>query len=266
MSSKALPRATQACISRIAIRGFKSFQTKQEIKLRPLTLLAGSNSSGKSSMLQPLLLLKQTLETPYDPGPLLIRGPNVEFSEVKQMFCQMNGTPKNPRLELEFQIEGTELRLEYSGYKGHDFARIELVEQTEKTIHGEITLRNGLSSHSIIRQFKNNSYWGPRLSSLKIDTAQVTRNRCFLEAKLSTILDELRVNEIHFFPGKQFGKCLEGIIHLPGARGNPERAYPIAAMGDEFPGISRITRPALSLIGKNPQIPSSSGSAMTSHP
>ena len=49
-------------------------------------------------------------------------------------------------------------------------------------------------------------------------------------------LDELRVNEIHFFPGKQFGKCLEEIIHLPGARGNPERAYPVAAMGDEFPG------------------------------
>ena len=44
------------------------------------------------------------------------------------------------------------------------------------------------------------------------------------------------MNEIHFFPGKQFGKCLEELIHLPGARGNPERAYPIAALGDVFPG------------------------------
>ena len=137
--------------------------------------------------MQPLLLLKQTLEAPYDPGPLLIRGPNVEFSEVKQMFCQTNGTPKNPRIELGLQIEGTELRLAYSGYKRQEFGRIELVEQTERTSHGEITLRNGLSSQSIIRQFKDNSYWGPRLSSLKIDTAQVTRNRCFLEAKLATI-------------------------------------------------------------------------------
>ena len=31
MSSKALPRATHACISQIAVRGFKSFHTKQEI-------------------------------------------------------------------------------------------------------------------------------------------------------------------------------------------------------------------------------------------
>ena len=107
MSSKPPPQSMPTrAISRIAVRGFKPFHTKQEIRLRPLTILAGSNSSGKSSMMQPLLLLKQTLEAPYDPGPLLIRGPNVEFSEVKQMFCQANGTPKNPRLRARAANRG----------------------------------------------------------------------------------------------------------------------------------------------------------------
>ena len=49
-------------------RGFQVDCREQTIEIRPLTLLAGANSSGKSSMMQPLLLLKQTLEAPYDPG------------------------------------------------------------------------------------------------------------------------------------------------------------------------------------------------------
>jgi hypothetical protein len=64
-------------ITRIAVEGFKSIVNRQEIEIAPLTILAGANSSGKSSIMQPLLMLKQTLEAQYDPGPLLIYGPNV---------------------------------------------------------------------------------------------------------------------------------------------------------------------------------------------
>ena len=62
-------------ITKIAVKGFKSIAEEREIDIRPLTILAGANSSGKSSIMQPLLMLKQTLEAPYDPGPLLIDGP-----------------------------------------------------------------------------------------------------------------------------------------------------------------------------------------------
>jgi len=48
-------------ITRLFVGGFKSIANEQAIEIRPLTILAGANSSGKSSMLQPLLLLKQTL-------------------------------------------------------------------------------------------------------------------------------------------------------------------------------------------------------------
>lgn len=29
---------------------------------------------------------------------------------------------------------------------------------------------------------------------------------------------------------------MEGVIHLPGLRGNPERTYPVTSVGDAFPG------------------------------
>ena len=73
-------------ITGLTVEGYKSFGKKQHLQIRPVTLLAGANSSGKSSLIQPLLLLKQTLESPLDPGPLKIDGPNVEYTWNSQMF------------------------------------------------------------------------------------------------------------------------------------------------------------------------------------
>ena len=78
-------------IATIAIEGFKSIRNRLDLELRGLTVLAGVNSSGKSSAMQPLLLLKQTYEKGYDPGPLDISGPNVAFSQVDQMFWKAPG-------------------------------------------------------------------------------------------------------------------------------------------------------------------------------
>lgn len=85
-------------ITEIAVQGFKSLYdeqcgdeqcVKQRIKVRPLTILAGANNSGKSSIMQPLLMLKQTLEVvAYDPGPLKLDGPNVEFTSAEQFLSR----------------------------------------------------------------------------------------------------------------------------------------------------------------------------------
>lgn len=82
------PQPDQQGITRITISNFKSIVGEQSIDIRPLTILAGANSSGKSSMMQPLLLLKQTLEAPYDPGALLLDGPNVKFSQAEQLLAR----------------------------------------------------------------------------------------------------------------------------------------------------------------------------------
>src|SRR5438132_10068460 len=76
-------------INRLMVGGFKSISEEQSIEVRPLTLLAGANSSGKSSMMQPLLLLKQTLEVSYDAGPLQLNGPNVKFTSADQLLSRL---------------------------------------------------------------------------------------------------------------------------------------------------------------------------------
>ncbi|MDR1478605.1 MAG: AAA family ATPase [Planctomycetaceae bacterium] len=74
----------------MSVSGFKSIASEIALDVKPLTLLAGTNSSGKSSFIQPLLLLKQTLEAPYDPGPsqFLINGSNVKFTLYEQIFSK----------------------------------------------------------------------------------------------------------------------------------------------------------------------------------
>ena len=47
----------------IRVKNFKSVVDSKTFELRPLTVLAGVNSSGKSSLLQALLLLKQTMDS-----------------------------------------------------------------------------------------------------------------------------------------------------------------------------------------------------------
>src|SRR5436309_13865438 len=78
-----------AGITRITVSGYKSISQEQSIEVRPLTILAGANSSGKSSIMQPLLLLKQTLEASYDPGALRLDGPNVRFTSAEQFLSHV---------------------------------------------------------------------------------------------------------------------------------------------------------------------------------
>src|SRR2546426_5247378 len=88
MSNRTQPTQEQG-ITAITVRGFKSLYNESRIEIRPLTILAGANSSGKSSMMQPLLLLKQTLEVAYDAGPLQMNGPNVKFSLADQLLSRV---------------------------------------------------------------------------------------------------------------------------------------------------------------------------------
>ncbi|HRW77317.1 MAG TPA: AAA family ATPase, partial [Candidatus Sabulitectum sp.] len=46
----------------LQVRNFKCWQDTDEIRLAPLTLFFGENSSGKSSISQLLMMLKQTME------------------------------------------------------------------------------------------------------------------------------------------------------------------------------------------------------------
>ena len=65
------------------LKNFRSIECSGDIELKPLTVLLGTNSSGKSSFLRVLPLLKQSIET-KSRGPILWFGNYVDFGSFNE--------------------------------------------------------------------------------------------------------------------------------------------------------------------------------------
>ncbi len=63
-------------ITLMQVRNFKSWRESGTVKLAPLTCFFGANNSGKSSLLQTLLLLKQTTEDSAGETPIFFGDKN----------------------------------------------------------------------------------------------------------------------------------------------------------------------------------------------
>jgi len=89
-------------IEEIRIENFKGFSEEQIIPLAPLTLLFGTNSSGKTTILQSLLLLKQTFEEAESPETVLLpKGKILDMGSYKEMIY---GHDVSRRLRLSFRL------------------------------------------------------------------------------------------------------------------------------------------------------------------
>ena len=62
-------------LTRMRLKNFKCYADSGDIPIAPLTVIFGRNNSGKSSILQSLLLLRQTLDSPEFGPRLNLRGP-----------------------------------------------------------------------------------------------------------------------------------------------------------------------------------------------
>ncbi|MBL0588303.1 DUF3696 domain-containing protein [Aeromonas veronii] len=72
-------------IKEFSIENFKSFKDKQNMRMAPITLIYGPNSSGKSSIIQSLISIKHTTENNSPIGSLKTHGSLIElggFSSV----------------------------------------------------------------------------------------------------------------------------------------------------------------------------------------
>lgn len=78
-------------LSNLHISGFKCFDTL-DLPLGNLTLLAGVNGGGKSSVIQALVLLTQTLEYREWGHRLLLDGPDLALGSVADVLSQHSGS------------------------------------------------------------------------------------------------------------------------------------------------------------------------------
>ncbi len=88
------------------IQGFKSWQDTGKLQMAPLTAFFGTNSSGKTSLLQFLLMLKQTAEA-ADRRQVLYLGSDrsiVDLGTFREILTQVNSKPQEMPLRLFWKI------------------------------------------------------------------------------------------------------------------------------------------------------------------
>lgn len=259
----------QAPITQITVGGFKTLREKQTVDIRPLTLLAGKNSAGKSSLLQPLLLLKQSLESAVmPPGGVLLNGPNVKFTSANQMLSR---GPAGVNNEFCVVIGEGQSTLTYRKIDEHNIGIHQLESENYCVRHGMTRQELYEALIKMYHTLKKHPNAGPRIAKYGNEIPPedafpnmiIQRQRCFLEVDLgkkrgSSILgqmiDNIVVNKSASANDKlammllsiltmsleveqtMLINMLTNIIHLPGLRGNPERQYPLTNWDDTFPG------------------------------
>lgn len=98
------------------LHNFKSFKSPPVLPLSKINILAGSNSSGKSTIIQSILLLKQSLQYGAPDKGMALNGPLLrmgEFNDIK------NFDADDANIRIEFEIE-PENQTEFSEW-GHHF-------------------------------------------------------------------------------------------------------------------------------------------------
>jgi hypothetical protein len=94
-------------LTAITIERFKSFRAPTRVEFPPLTVILGRNNAGKSSLVQSLLLLKQTLADPRPDVMLRLEGIIDAFSlrELTSGWPESADKVDGPVITLEWQSE-----------------------------------------------------------------------------------------------------------------------------------------------------------------
>lgn len=78
--------------TRLRLTNFKAWKDSGDMALKPVTMLLGTNSSGKSTLVQSLLLLKQTVQAPDRTMHLNLGGDGIHdlfhFGRFDDVLCQ----------------------------------------------------------------------------------------------------------------------------------------------------------------------------------
>src|SRR5260370_15089626 len=128
-----------------SIENFKPIVNSGILKLAPVTVLAGLNSSGKSSLLQSILMISQTLSSRVLDRPLLPNGPIVQVGTFEDSLSEFYDWRK---MTLSFELLAFDLLWNYKvmvTFAGADTDRVgSSAVEASKVVVEEVSLKFNL--------------------------------------------------------------------------------------------------------------------------
>lgn len=90
-------------LNSFTVEAYRSFAKPTKIELRPITLLLGRNSSGKSSLTRLIPLLQQSLDR-RTASPILWNSDDVDFGDISNV---LNSTSPDGELKISLEIDAS---------------------------------------------------------------------------------------------------------------------------------------------------------------
>jgi predicted ATPase len=88
-------------LTRLRIKNLKGLRDTGDMAIRPLTFFIGPNSAGKSTAIEALLMIRQTVDSRDMKNPLLIDGPYVKLNSYRDLIFR-HDTENNLSIELDY--------------------------------------------------------------------------------------------------------------------------------------------------------------------
>ena len=89
-------------------QNFRCFEDTGWINLRPLTVVIGRNNTGKTSTYEPLLLLKQTMDSRFGTQALVTKGPLADLGHYEDIVYG-----RHVSRDLTFELSGLQPNIEW---------------------------------------------------------------------------------------------------------------------------------------------------------
>lgn len=219
-------------IKSLSLENFKSFKNLDNLQIKHLTILLGRNSCGKSSIIQSLLLLKQTIEQNND-ADLNVEGKYLKFSNLKDISY---GLPNinNAAITYEFGVESGEefsnIRLEFKNKKKEESYVPSLTGFIHKNNNKEINLKK-IKNSDLSDDLKDLL---KRLKEKKVEFVEgrpkfETIFKNFMPKAIRHVSNKDFILPLNFVYEKlmidEFEKDLRKIKYLSPLRASPERIY-----------------------------------------
>ncbi len=135
----------------LELENFKAFGKRARIPFAPITLIFGENSAGKSTILQALYLLKQTLERREAGALLLSRTENgiVDLGSFPEMIFD-HDLEQMLSIRVEAKVDDT-FQLPYEGGKIAIEPRFKRTSHDEEVILDQVSIYDGKSPKCLVK-------------------------------------------------------------------------------------------------------------------
>lgn len=180
----------------IKINNLRNLNFENYIKINPLTILLGKNSSGKSSFLRFFSLIRQSLETKRS-VPLLWYGNLVDFGSFEETLKRNS---KDNKMEFSFEVKelGLEIYIELSLKKENEVEYLNFIKlyTKEDKVEIEINSKNetislNINDRKIFENFK--CYYLYPNSLLPDKIIKINSNREDHTLKLKEIYEKMKI-------------------------------------------------------------------------